>query len=461
MGDVEFDLGLGSAGEDADEGGFFFSGLVDFEVDGAGGSGLDAGAAVVEDAAEFRGSAGDGEVGLGVFEDVGVAVLPGADLVLDAGAEGFRVERAAVEEDGIDGREVAEEIGQIAGDGAVGGVGQAPFLERGVGLDRAGVGGALGVEAVEQDGGDFVAGDAGGEGAGEEAGAAAGEGNGEFLGGVAVGGEAAFFQIAATGDEVLPLAASQRFAFAGEAGFEGVGDGEIDIVAAEQEVIADGDAADGGKRGAGLAGDFEEAEVGCAAADVDDEDVAAVFGELGPEGGGVGVGFEPAVEGGLGFFEEADVFGESGFGGGVEGEALGDGVERGGDGDGDFLGVEGGIGETGVPCAAEVVEEEGGGADGGDFLVVRDFLGGPREEGGGAVHGVVAEPGFGGMGDAAGSLAGAFAGEAAAEPIASPDCGRLELGGLPRRSGGRGRTGGWWTRRGGRGIPIGGWGRPG
>ena len=273
-----------------------------------------------------------------------------------------------------------------------------------------------------------MAGDAGGEGAGEEAGAAAGEGNGEFLGGVAVGGEAAFFQIAATGDEVLPLAASQRFAFAGEAGFEGVGDGEIDIVAAEQEVIADGDAADGGKRRAGLAGDFEEGEVGCAAADVDDEDVAAVFGELGPEGGGVGVGFEPAVEGGLGFFEEADVFGESGFGGGIEGEALGDGVERGGDGDGDFLGVEGGIGESGVPCAAEVVEEEGGGADGGDFLVVRDFLGGPREEGGGAVDGVVAEPGFGGMGDAAGSFAGAFAGEAAAEPAFADRA--LELGGF-------------------------------
>ena len=40
--------------------------------------------------------------------------------------------------------------------------------------------------------------------------------------------------------------------------------------------------------------------------------------ELGPEDGGVGVGFEPAVEGGLGLFEEADGFGESGFGGGVD-----------------------------------------------------------------------------------------------------------------------------------------------
>ena len=116
----------------------------------------------------------DGEVGRGVFEDVGVAVLPGADLVLEAAAEGCRVERAAVEEDGVGGREVAEEICQIAGDGAVGGVEQAPLLERGVGLDGAGVGGNLGVEAVEQDGGDFVAGDAGGEGAGEQAGAAAG-----------------------------------------------------------------------------------------------------------------------------------------------------------------------------------------------------------------------------------------------------------------------------------------------
>ena len=207
-----------------------------------------------------------------------------------------------------------------------------------------------------------------------------------------------------------------------------MGDGEIDVVAAEQKVIADGDAADGGKRRAGLAGDFKEGEVGGAAADVDDEDGSAVFGELGPESGGVGVGFEPAVEGGLGFFEKADVFGESGFGGGVEREALGDGVERGGDGDGDFLGVEWGIGEAGVPCAAEVVEEEGGGADGRDFLVVRDFLGGPGEEGGGAVDGVVAEPRFGGMGDAAGRLAGAFAGEAAAEPALAGRA--LELGGF-------------------------------
>ena len=159
VGDLEFHLRFGSAREDADE--RWLAVLQDFEINGAGGSGLNTGAAMVEDAAKFRGPTGDGEVGFGVLKDVRAADLPSADLALDAAAKGCRVKRATVEKNGSDGWEVAQEIGQIVGDGAVGGVGQTPFLERSFGLGGAGVGGAFGVEAVEQDGQNLVAGDAG------------------------------------------------------------------------------------------------------------------------------------------------------------------------------------------------------------------------------------------------------------------------------------------------------------
>ena len=82
-------------------------------------------------------------------------------------------------------------------------------------------------------------------------------------------------------------------------------------------------------------------------------------GKFVAKGAGLGMAFEPAVEGRLGFFEEAKVVGETGLRGGFEGELLGDGVERSGDGDGDLLGVEGSLGivasEGGVPGLAEVV----------------------------------------------------------------------------------------------------------
>lgn len=57
----------------------------------------------------------------------------------------------------------------------------------------------------------------------------------------------------------------------GEAAFEFVSECEVEVIAAEEEVGANGEAAGGGQRGVG-GYEGEEGEVGCAAADVNYEE---------------------------------------------------------------------------------------------------------------------------------------------------------------------------------------------
>ncbi len=118
---------------------------------GTGGAGLDPFGPLVEDLAEPGGTSGDGEVGLGVVENRRrIALLPFADLALEALAQAFGIEGAAVEQYRVDAGAVAEEIGEVAGDGAVGGERQPPFLQPGPCLVRPRIGVAFGEEAVEQ-----------------------------------------------------------------------------------------------------------------------------------------------------------------------------------------------------------------------------------------------------------------------------------------------------------------------
>jgi hypothetical protein len=142
--------------------------------------------------------------------------------------------------------------------------------------------------------------------------------------------------------------------------FDGTGEREIDIVAAQEDVFADGDAFEG-EFAIGFA-DGDEREIGGAAADVDDEDEGAGVDAFAP----VGMAFEPGVESGLGFFEENEI-GKAGAAGGVFGEGAGGGVEGGGDGDEDL-----GVFDV-AEGLAEVGEVGGGGFEGGDF---RDAFGG-------------------------------------------------------------------------------------
>ena len=122
----------------------------------------------------------------------------------------------------------------------------------------------------------------------------------------------------------------------------GVGQREIDVVAAEQDVFADGDAFE--LQFAGLLGDRDQREIGGAAADIDHQNQIALLDALAP----VGMPLDPGVEGGLRLFEHGDVP-VAGSLGGLAGQFARDGVERSGHGDQNFLLVEGRVGMLVVP----------------------------------------------------------------------------------------------------------------
>ena len=202
----------------------------------------------------------------------------------------------------------------MAGDGAVGGVRQAPLLQRRGDPLRRGVGAALGEEAVDHDAVDLAAADGGGAGAGEKSGAASGDGDLVALARRALAGESLLLQLAAAGDQEVPGGAVEPPLVAGQPGLERVRQGEVDVVAAEQDVLADRDPADAARvRASVLALDGEQAEVGGAAADVDDQNVAdrAFAGsrakdrvERLPGAALAAVLFQPGVEGRLRLFQQ-------------------------------------------------------------------------------------------------------------------------------------------------------------
>jgi len=100
-----------------------------------------------------------------------------------------------------------------------------------------------------------------------------------------------------------------------EFGFDEPGEGEVEVIAAEEQVFADGGAGEFDEVAG--AGDFDESEVAGAAADVADENGLAVEELF--LGGGEVVG-DPGVEGGGGLFDEGDAV-EAGLGGGVSSRA--------------------------------------------------------------------------------------------------------------------------------------------
>ncbi len=134
----------------------------------------------------------------------------------------------------------------------------------------------------------------------------------------------------------------------------GIRQRQVHVVAAEQDVLADGQPRQG--QVAPLVGDGDQGEVGRAAADVADQDDVADLDLLAPL---LVLDGQPGVKGGLGLFEERDVL-QARLAGRLHGELAGDGVERRRDGQEDLLVLEpvGGrlAGDPGVPGVAQVLE---------------------------------------------------------------------------------------------------------
>jgi hypothetical protein len=119
-----------------------------------------------------------------------------------------------------------------------------------------------------------------------------------------------------------------------------------------------------------------------------------------------GAVLDPAVQRGLGLFEQGDVAVAGGLGG-LGGELAGGRVEGGGDGDGDVLLRKGGVRVGGVPGFAQVRQVADRGGEGRDARHLGRRLGG--QDGRAAVDARVAQPALGArhQADRRGGAAGA------------------------------------------------------
>jgi hypothetical protein len=134
--------------------------------------------------------------------------------------------------------------------------------------------------------------------------------------------------VGALAAQAAALADGERHA---ELGFHQPGDGEIEVIAAQQQMLADGGAREVDQ--IALARDADQAEVAGAAAHVADQHDLAIEKQLAGLRQVVG---DPGIEGGGGLFEQRQL-GQAGLFGGHHGELAGFLVEGGGHGEDDIL----------------------------------------------------------------------------------------------------------------------------
>ena len=343
------------------------------------------------------------------------------------------MQRTAIEEDGVHARAIPEEIGQVARDRAVGRIGKAPVAQTRLRAKGSGARIADREKAVEHQPLDLVLRQRRRLRPGHEARPPARQRHDVMFLRRAGARKRALFEIAARRDEMIPLRTGHPPTFRNEPRLHEDREGQIDIVAAEQNMFADRNPLDVGKR-AGRAGpEFEQTEIRSAAADIDDQD-APRLGRVPvypfPQGLGRGVSFQPAVERGLRLFQEPHADRETGFSCGVQREALRGGVERRRHCDGDLLPIEceAGSGETAVPGVPQGAQDQRGGADRRDLLRRLKIVRSPGQNWRGAVRRMVAQPRLRRPHNASGRFPRPAPGEAAGNP--SPGSART----IPRRA---------------------------
>jgi hypothetical protein len=163
-------------------------------------------------------------------------------------------------------------------------------------------------------------------------------------------------------DEEIPLRWGKRLVR--QARFDVVRERKVDIVASEKKVIADRNSFDVREGRSGLAANLEQTEVGRAPTDVDNNDVMYLaFRKLSPKFARFAVVLQPAVKCGLRFLQKTDALRKAGLARGFQGKPLCDGIEGGGNGDGNVLEIEWEslAGEPRIPSSAQVFKEQGGG----------------------------------------------------------------------------------------------------
>jgi hypothetical protein len=227
---------------------------------------------------------------------------------------------------------------------------------------------------------------------------------------------------AAIAPQRLKLAAIDARAFFGETLRDYAGKRQIDIIAAQQDMLADGDAVE--RQLAVAFGDGDEREIGGAAADIDDQDEVAHLHALAP----IGVPLDPRVERGLRLFEQGDIA-ISGLFGGFERQLARHRVEGCGHGYEYLLIHERRVRNLFVPRVAQMLQVAAAGLHGRDL---GDAFGrAEREQRRGAVHAGMREPRFGGR------YHPAYIFDAALLRQAANHCRRIRIPRKSSRSGGK------------------------
>ena len=175
---------------------------------------------------------------------------------------------------------------------------------------------------------------------------------------------------------------------AGEPLFQVVRQGQIEIIAAEDQVIADGHAVEL-HLAAFAAADADQREVGRAAADVADENLLTRFDKLVPS---VSMGIDPGIERGLRFFDQHDSR-QAGQGGRLDRQLPCHFIERGRQREHEILLGQRMLREAGVPSGADVGQVARADLDRRQPLDVGRSV--PREKRGRAVDARVTEPRLG------------------------------------------------------------------
>ncbi len=181
----------------------------------------------------------------------------------------------------------------------------------------------------------------------------------------------------------VELQAVEFCSLLGQLRFDGAGQREVHVVAAQQDVLADGNAVE--RQLAFALGDGDEREVRGAAADIDHQDQVARVDALAP----VGMALDPGIERRLRLFEQ-DHVAVACLLGGRQGELARHGVEGGGHRHQHLLIGEGRVGHFEIPGVAKVLQIAARGFYGRELL---HALGGaPGENRAGAIDAGLREP---------------------------------------------------------------------
>ena len=182
----------------------------------------------------------------------------------------------------------------------------------------------------------------------------------------------------------LNLPRLQAFAFRLQLHLQGIGQRQIHVVAAEQDVVADRDAVQ--QQVAVLFGHGNQRQVGRAAADIHHEDDIARFDLLAPASF---TALYPAVQSGLGLFQQHRLPQPHGMRG-LHGQFACRGIEGGRDSDDEFLFTQRRLGETRIPGITQMPQIEPGGFQRRHARHLFRSL--DRQDCGPAVDAAVAEP---------------------------------------------------------------------